>query len=231
MPKKLIYQLKITLKDTKPPIWRTIQIPLTYTFWELHCAIQDAFAWNHNHQHQFRFKDKITKTEIIFGIPTDEDILDGISTLPGGKDKVSKYLNPLYPKIEYIYDFYDNWEHVIKLEEVLPAEKDAVYPRCLKGKRNSPPDDCGGIWGYEEILDILSNHEFKEYEKTKEWVESMKGGPFAPEHFDPKEVEFEDPKKRFKECFSSDKVFKDKKYIPDMVVMYLKNMIEKQEHK
>lgn len=72
---------------------------------------------------------------------------------------------------------------------------------CLSGKRNSPPDDCGGRWGYSELLEVLADPENDEYEDTKAWVESIKEGPFDPEHFDPKEIKFEDAKLRFKECF------------------------------
>ena len=104
--------------------------------------------------------------------------------------------------MEYVYDFGDNWEHTIKLEDVLPAEKGATYPRCIKGKRNSPPDDCGGVWGYADMLEVLANPQDTEYEDTKAWIESMKGGPFAPEQFDPKSVVFADPAEIFKLCFS-----------------------------
>src|ERR1035438_7523543 len=163
-PTKQIYQLKITLQGTKPPIWRTIQVPSTYTFWDLHSAIQDAFAWNNSHLHQFTFKDKSTNTEMIFGIPDEDDVYNDIKTLPGWKHKIFKYLNPLQPKMEYLYDFGDSWTHIIKLEEVLPAEKDVDYPRCLKGKRNSPPDDCGGPHGYEDMLEVLFDPNHAEFE-------------------------------------------------------------------
>lgn len=198
---KMVYQLKVTLQDIEPLIWRRIQVPSTYTFWELHSAIQDSFAWNHSHQHQFRVKDKNTKTEIIFGTLTDEDIIDEIITLPEWKAKVSEYLNHLCHKMIYIYDFCDDWEHTIELEDVLPAKQDVIYPRCLKGKRNSPPDDCGGAWGYDDMLRVLANPEYKQYKKTRELVESMKGGPFHSEHFDPKEVVFEDPVVILKKSF------------------------------
>jgi len=202
-PSKTVYQLKIILKDAKPPIWRTIQIKSTTTFWELHCAIQDAFAWSNSHLHRFSFVDKHSGSEFWFGIPFDDEYYDDLpETLPGWKHKITKYLNPLFPKIEYVYDFGDNWEHTIKLEEVLPAEKGATYPRCIKGKRNSPPDDCGGVWGYADMLEILANPADTEYEDTKVWVESMKGGPFDPEQFDPKAVVFADPAAIFKLCFS-----------------------------
>jgi len=200
-PAKTVYQLKITLKDSKPPIWRTIQIRSTATFWELHCAIQDAFSWNNSHLHSFNFTDKKSGTVLCFGIPDDDGFDDPFETLPGWKHKITKYLNPDFPKIEYLYDFGDDWAHTIKLEEVLPAETGVNYPRCIKGKRNSPPDDCGGIWAYSDMLEVLENPQDADYEQTKEWIESMKDGPFDPAQFDPESVVFQDPDEIFKRCF------------------------------
>jgi hypothetical protein len=200
---KSIYQLKITLKDTKPPIWRTIQVPSSYTFWELHCAIQNAFAWNNSHLHSFECEGESHSDMVNFGIPMEEDYDELVKTVPSWKYKINKYLHPLNPKMLYTYDFGDNWEHVIKLEEVLTAEKGLTYPRCIKGRRNSPPDDCGGVWGYDDMLEILADPEHEEFEDTKEWIESIKGGPFDPAQFDPKSVQFEDPKQVFELCFGN----------------------------
>lgn len=198
-PNKMVYQLKITLFDIKPPIWRKILIPTSATFWDLHSAIQDAFHWNHSHLHQFIYDDKLARKHIIFGIPDEDDEMD---TLPGWKHKISKYLNLEEPNMKYVYDFGDDWIHLIQLETILPAEKGVTYPVCLSGRRNSPPDDCGGRFGYSDLLEVLANpDDHEEYDDTIAWVESIKEGPFDPEHFDPNEIKFEDPKLRFKECF------------------------------
>jgi len=197
-PPKMLYQLRITLFDTQPKIWRRILIPTSATFWELHSAIQDVFHWNHSHLHQFHYEDKILRKLLWFGIPDDEDELE---TYPSWKHKISKYLNLEEPYLKYIYDLGDDWIHLIELENILPAEKGVAYPICIGGKRNSPPDDCGGVSGYEAMLEVLSDPTDEEYEDTKTWVESMKGEVFAPEHFDPAEVVFINPKQRYKESF------------------------------
>ena len=197
-PSKMVYQLKITLCDTLPKIWRRILIPTSVTFWDLHSAIQDVFHWNDSHLHMFLYDDKIFRKSLIFGIPSDED---GMKTYPGWKHKMSKYLNLEEPCLKYVYDFGDDWIHMIELENILPAEKGATYPVCLGGKLNSPPDDCGGVSGYEDVLEILSDPTHDEYEDTKIWVESMKGDPFDPKHFDPAEVQFMNPKMRYREIF------------------------------
>lgn len=201
MPPKMVYQLKISLFDIQPLIWRRILIPTSATFWDLHSAIQDAFQWNHSHLHQFYYDDKIAKKPLTFGIPSEDDEMNDMEVLPGWKHKISKYLNLEEPNMKYVYDFGDDWIHLIQLENILPAEKGVKYPVCLTGKRNSPPDDCGGRWGYSELLEVLADPEHAEYEDTKAWVESMKEGPFDPESFEPKEIRFEDAKLRFKECF------------------------------
>ena len=200
--KKMVYQFKITLKDTKPPIWRRIQVPSTYTFWDLHVAIQDAMDWQDYHLHEFRVQSKTGET-LMLGIPSDEDFgMYEESVLPCWEHKISTYAEKIPSSFVYIYDFGDDWLHKIDLEKILPAEPGVTYPQCIKGKRASPPEDCGGPWGYLYLLEKLADPNHEEYEEMKEWVESQKGEPFDPEEFDPKEVFFDDPKTRFNNNFN-----------------------------
>jgi len=202
-PKKKVYQFKITLKDTKPPIWRRIQVPSTNTFWALHIAIQDAMGWTDCHMHEFNVNYPLSRSELCFGVPDKESDFElDKTTLPGWKYKISKYINLMHPTCEYVYDFGDYWRHKVDLEGIFPVEVGLTYPRCLKGKRACPPEDCGGPWGYQELLEVLSDQDNEEYEDSKVWIESFKGWPFDQEHFDPLEVEFSDPKERFEIAFS-----------------------------
>ena len=107
-PKKMIYQFKITLKETHPPVWRRIQVPSTYTFWDLHVAIQDAMGWFDCHLHEFRIKAKTGET-LVFGIPSEEDdfLLVNENMLPGWKHKISKYESIIPATFVYKYDFGD----------------------------------------------------------------------------------------------------------------------------
>lgn len=198
-PKKQVFQFKVALKDVKPPVWRRIQVPSTYSFWDLHVAIQDAMGWLDCHLHEFRIKD-VNGNHLIFGIPGEDDFED---VLPGWKHKVSKFLSLARPTFEYVYDFGDDWRHKIELEAVLAAEPAVSYPRCIKGKRAGPPEDCGGPWGYEELLQILADPKHEGYGDMKAWVESMKEGPFDPEAFDPSAINFWDPKERFDLAFGT----------------------------
>ena len=207
-PQKQIYQIKITLQDIKPPIWRRIQVPSTSTFWDLHVAIQDAMGWQDYHLHEFQIKD-LSGKKLFVGIPSEEDdflddFMEPRKVLPGWKHKISKFISIAQPTFLYVYDFGDDWHHTIKLEKVLPVEEGVSYPRCIGGKRNSPPEDCGGTPGYENMLEVLANPEDSEYESTREWVDSMKDGSFDPEQFKPSEVMFDDPKERFKRAFEEE---------------------------
>jgi hypothetical protein len=168
----IIYQLKITLKDVKPPIWRRIQVKSDITLLALHKAIQKVMGWTDSHIHEFIVKG------VSYGDSEDEDSLN----------ERSHHLNKLRleekEKFFYVYDFGDNWEHVILLEKILPVDADARYPVCLTGKRSGPLEDCGGPWGYMELLDILEDPNHPEFEERMEWIEE----DFDPEMFDINEI-------------------------------------------
>jgi hypothetical protein len=191
-----VYQFKITLEDIKPPIWRRIQVPETYSFWDLHVAIQDAFGWLDYHLHQFEMVNPSTGMKVEIGIPDEEFDWDR-EILPGWKQKISNYFSTENKSADYTYDFGDNWEHKIKLEKILPRDKTVNYPICIAGRRACPPEDCGSIPGYEHLLEIIEDPHHEEHEEMMEWL----GGGFDPEHFDAKEVVFDDPGKRWKIAF------------------------------
>ncbi|MBE0428108.1 MAG: plasmid pRiA4b ORF-3 family protein [Nitrospirae bacterium] len=186
-----VYQFKITLQGIKPPIWRRIQVPETCTFHDLHVAIQDVMGWSDYHLHEFEIMNTSTGFKVNIGLPEDEF---GKKVLVGWNQKIADYFSMENPRADYVYDFGDNWEHRIQLEKILPREKNVDYPVCIKGERACPPEDVGGIWGYEEFLEIIKNPGHEEYEEMLEWA----GGEFDPEHFDCEEVSFNDPGKRLK---------------------------------
>ena len=191
-----VYQFKITLKGIKPPIWRRIQVPETYTFWDLHVAIQDAMGWLDYHLHSFEMVNPSTGMKVEIGIP-DEDFEWEVEILPGWEQKIADWFSMENRLANYTYDFGDDWEHKIQLEKILPRDIKVKYPICVKGKRACPPEDCGGIWGYEDFLEIIKNPDHEEHEEMLEWA----GGEFDPEHFDVQEVIFDDPDERRKIAF------------------------------
>lgn len=194
-----VYQFKITLLNTKPPIWRRIQVPEKYSFWDLHVAIQDAMGWEDYHLHQFEFGDVRNDTEVIIGLPDEESPPNfRKNILAGWEQPIAQWFTPTQSKAKYWYDFGDDWWHSVVLEKILPAEPGFTYPRCAAGKRACPPEDCGGPWGYLDLLAILSNPKHKSFKELSDWL----GEPFDPEYFQPEDVVFDNPRQRLRSAFS-----------------------------
>ncbi len=183
MPRKAaaptrVYQLKITLKDSKPPIWRRVEVPDDITLSRLHTIIQAAMGWTDSHLHMF------TVGQTSYGVPDpsyDDDVHDE------RRVKLNQLLTEPKQKFSYEYDFGDSWTHVVLLEQVRESAPGLRYPRCTAGKRACPPEDCGGIWGYADFLAAIIDPEHPEHDDMLEWV----GGEFDPELFDPDEVNAE----------------------------------------
>jgi hypothetical protein len=170
---RAMYQLKVTLSDIRPPIWRRLEVRSDLTLARLHDAIQDAMGWTDSHLHQFECEGE------LFGIPSDDDWGDIQSER---RVRVGELLQHPKQQLEYVYDFGDNWRHRVVLEKVLPAPagKKASEPRCTGGRRACPPEDCGGVPGYRHLLRVLANPRDPERTEMLEWV----GGHFDPEAFE-----------------------------------------------
>jgi hypothetical protein len=151
-----IYQFKITLDGVTPPVWRRIQLPGDASFWDLHCAINDAMGWEDMHLHAFRIGDK--RSGIDIGIPMEDEMPWSDTTmLAGWGVPIANHLDQPGAGCTYLYDFGDDWSHKVVLEAIVPREAKIKYPRCLAGARACPPEDCGGIHGYARLCDILKN--------------------------------------------------------------------------
>jgi hypothetical protein len=197
----LVHQFLVVLSGTDPLVWRRIQVPQTYSFWDLHVAIQDAMGWTDSHLHEFRLLDVDEKSIVSIGIPTADDPEDR-PVVPGWEVPLSGYFaaRPWHAlPVLYAYDFGDDWEHVLVHEGMESADSSAKYPRCLAGARRCPPEDCGGVHGYIEFLEIIANPNHPEHASTMEWS----GGDYDPAAFDPADVVFENPRKRWKIAFQS----------------------------
>jgi len=168
----VIYQLKITLRDTKPPIWRRVQVPSDITLAKLHTIIQIAMGWYDCHRHEFEVDGQAYGQRMPGFDDTD---IKSDRTL-----RLNQFVTGEKYKFPYLYDMGDSWEHQILVEKVLPPDPDVRYPVCIKGKRNCPPEDCGGVWGYEAFLEAIRNPQHPEHEMMLEWV----GGDFDSEAFD-----------------------------------------------
>lgn len=168
---KLVYQIKITLDGTEPPIWRRVQVPADTRLSELHGAIQDVMGWEDQHLHDFEIDGKSY---------SDDRVVDQLDVKDEHRTRLNKVVQRQGQKFVYEYDFGDSWEHLLEVEKILEAEPDIHYPRCVEGQRACPPEDCGGVWGYADLLEAIADPEHPEHEDTLEWV----GDEFDPEKFE-----------------------------------------------
>ena len=196
--KNKVYQFKIELKEITPPIWRRILVPESYNFWDLHVAIQDSMGWLDYHLHVFRIRRKHAHKTIEIGIPNEDRFDDEPEILPDWEYSIDTYFLDVGMKCEYEYDFGDEWLHEILLEGILLRDRSQKYPKCISGARACPPEDCGGVHGYENLLLTIKNPEDAEYEETMTWL----GGNYNPEAFNPDRIKFDNPKKRWERAFS-----------------------------
>lgn len=168
-----IYQIKVTLNGSKPPIWRRILVPGDVTLAQLHRILQVVMGWYDCHLHQF------IVGQVYYGVP-DPDY-DGFLEM---RDESRVTLSQIAPReklrFRYEYDFGDSWEHLLVVEKIRPPAPDQRYPVCLAGQRACPPEDVGGIWGYYEFLAALQDPQHPEHDSYREWI----GGEFDPEAFD-----------------------------------------------
>lgn len=182
---KEVYQFKIALQGISPPIWRRIQISGDSTFANLHHDIQMSMGWMDSHLHEFYINaTRIGSKGDGFEIDDDsDDVLDET------QEKISSWFS-VKSSAGYIYDFGDTWEHTITLEKILEPTPKMIYPTCIAGKRACPPEDCGGAWGYQELLKTFQAKKNKE-KLDDDQKELLKWSQIKdPEKFDPKRVSF-----------------------------------------
>jgi hypothetical protein len=170
-----VHQLDVTLDDVEPPVWRRVEVPSSITLAGLHTVIQQAMGWQDYHLHQFEIGDT------VYGVD------DGEGWGPPIVDEKRTRLGDVAPEgtaFSYQYDFGDSWEHLVNVEQVAAPVGGTSYPRCVDGERACPPEDCGGAWGYAELLDALADPRHERHEELVEWV----GGSFDPAKFDLEDV-------------------------------------------
>jgi Plasmid pRiA4b ORF-3-like protein len=168
----LFYQFKITLHESKPPIWRRIQVS-DCTLRDLHELIQAAMGWENCHLHQFIVGD------VRYGVPDPELNLKNEAKVRMSQI-VSQSGTPF--RFKYEYDFGDGWLHDILFESSPPNDMGHKYPVCLEGSRACPPEDVGGVWGYSEFLEAIADPKHERHGELLEWI----GGEFDSEDFDAK---------------------------------------------
>ena len=173
-----VFQFKITLLEVKPKVWRRIQIADNCSFWDLHVAIQDAMGWTDSHLHGF---------DVVNPKNLDNEVLVCYEAEPGEQytwDVAVKDYIACNNSMTYQYDFGDDWQHLIEFEKTCEKDPKKRYPICTDGQRACPPEDVGGVGGYERFVKIMKNKNHDEYKEMVDWV----GYKFDPSQFDSTKV-------------------------------------------
>ncbi len=169
---KKVYQIQIALNGSNPKIWRRVLVPSDMLLSDLHKVIQTVMGWTNSHLHQF-IKDKtfyLLKRD-------DNDFWGEMNDIDYSDIKISDLLKKEKDKMVYEYDFGDSWEHNIILEKINTADENETLPICLTGKNSCPPEDCGGILGYENMLEILKDPDHEDHEDYVEWLGEAEHDP------------------------------------------------------
>jgi len=167
-----VYQLKVVLARSRPSIWRRVLVPGDYTLAALHNVLQRVMGWSDSHLHEFDIQ------SVRYGRPAPEIEFYEEELLNESRARLRHVLPAAGKSFKYIYDFGDNWVHDIKVEKVLARDEGAVYPFCLGGENACPPEDCGGIFGYYDKLEIIKDPSHQDYEDIADWI-----GEFDPALF------------------------------------------------
>lgn len=175
MKMRNIFQFKIALQGSKPRVYRTIHVEDNRTFYEFHHIIQISMGWLNYHLFQFKTPDYFI---------SDPSFFDYKEILDSKKVKLNQMFFEEGEKIQYEYDFGDGWIHSIRLEKILPIKLNQTYPVCIRGKRNCPPEDCGGIWNYQNLIEVIVDKKHPDYKEVQEWL----GDDFDPDEFNIKQI-------------------------------------------
>lgn len=163
------YQLKISLLDVEPAVWRRVVLPGHWNLSLVHSAVQVAMGWEDSHLHQFEAGDVRYAPPNPYG--------GGGEVRREGTARLHEVVSQVGDTLSYWYDFGDDWYHDLVVEQVLPPQP---YAQCLDGAHACPPEDCGGPWGYLELLAALGDPQHPEHDELLDWV----GNGFDPAAFD-----------------------------------------------
>jgi hypothetical protein len=170
-----VHELRVTLLDVSPPVWRRLRVPSAVTLSALHRVLQVALGWEDSHLHEWRVDGR------TYGLPDEdswgEELGDESTVVLGDVADADSVLH-------YDYDFGDGWEHLVEVLSVAPYDGSVPPLAVLDGARATPPEDSGGPSGYEHLLDALADPADPEHEEMLEWV----GDAFDPAAFDRREV-------------------------------------------
>lgn len=159
-----IATVRIELDGSDPPIWRMVEVPTSVTLKVLHDIVQSAMGWFDYHLWE------IVIGGSAYGLPMEED-WDTAPRKVASRTRLRDVLAPGTTRIDYIYDFGDCWQHTLIVSEVRAGDLATGYPRFVAGERQCPPEDCGGIPGFYEMLEARADPEHPEHLEICEWLD------------------------------------------------------------
>jgi hypothetical protein len=174
--KTKIFELEIVLAGVQPPVRRRVQVPGEVDLAVLHEVVQSVMGWTNSHLHEFEIAGR------RYGIPDPDWPSQQVTD--ESRAKLFRLVKP-GDRFGYVYDFGDNWAHELTVKRVFAAEAGVRYPRCIAGQGACPPEDVGGIWGYEEFQAVMADPAHPDHAERLEWA----GGPFDPHRFDSHEAD------------------------------------------
>ena len=166
-----VYRLKVTLRRSRPPIWRRVEVSADVTLFKLHQILQIVMGWTDSHLHQFE------RGNTYYGEPDPEF---GMQRQNERRVQLAEVLRKPKDRMHYEYDFGDGWDHDVVLESITLAGPGDPLPRVLAGKGACPPEDVGGLGGYYDFLEALRDPKHPEHDDMVQW----RGGNFDPKAFD-----------------------------------------------
>ena len=174
---RAIYQIRIALQEIQPSIWRRIQIGEDITLAQLHTILQIVMNWEDYHLHEF------TIGRRVYSVPDPDDDMYERKVIDERQVRLCEVVPRVSTQFLYLSDFGDSWHHELLLEAIVMPDSKLQYPRCIAGERRTPPEDVGGIPGYEDYLEAIADPDHEEHENILRWR-----GPFDPESFSAEEV-------------------------------------------
>lgn len=175
---EMVYQLKVVLLETDPPVWRRFVVLSSVTLHRLHLILQDVMGWANSHLYRFQIESK------EYAEPDPDNEFNELDFKNSRLTKLGRLVAKKGSTFLCEYDFGDSWVHELVLEDILEYEPGKQYPTCLAGERACPPEDCGGTYGYVELLEIIRDPHHEQCVDMTTWL----GGHFDPEAFDLKTI-------------------------------------------
>ena len=172
--REVAYQIRVVLLRTAPPIWRRFVVPSSVTLHRLHLILQDVMGWTNSHLYRFQVGEQ------EYGEPDPDNEFNELNFKNSRRTKLGELVTEKGSAFLYEYDFGDGWDHVLSVEEILERKPGMRYAACLAGERACPPEDCGGSYGYAELLEIIKDSNHEDHQDMMTWL----GGGFEPNRFD-----------------------------------------------